>query len=48
MNYNITIETVEMNHIKISSIDGETRFYDLNNWTVGAAVENYIEDELEG
>ena len=44
--YNFTVETVEMNHIKISSENGATRFYDLNNWTIGAAVENYIEDEL--
>lgn len=46
MNLNINIETIEMNHIKISSEDGATRFYDLNNWTIGAAVENYISDEL--
>lgn len=46
MNYNITIETIEMNTIKISSEDGTSRFYDLSNWTIGAAVENYIEDEL--
>ena len=46
MNYNITIETIEMNHIKISSPDGASRYYDLNNWTIGAAVENYIDDEL--
>ena len=44
--YNFTVETIEMNYIKISSENGATRFYDLNNWTVGAAVENYIEDEL--
>ena len=46
MNYNITIETVEMNYIKISSPDGATRFYDLNKWEIGSALENYIEDEL--
>ena len=46
MNYTITIETVEMNTIEISSPDGPSRFYDLNNWTLGAAVENYIADEL--
>lgn len=46
MEYNITIETVEMNNIKISSPDAPSRFYDLANWTLGAAVENYIEDEL--
>jgi hypothetical protein len=46
MNYTITIETKEMNHITISSPDGATRFYDLDRWTIGAAVENYIEDEL--
>ena len=44
--YNFTVETIEMNYIKISSEDGANRFYDLNNWTVGAAVENYIADEL--
>lgn len=44
---NITIETVEMNTLKISSPDGATRFYDLDKWTIGAAVENYIADELE-
>lgn len=48
MNYNITITTVEMNNIKISSPDGATRFYDLNNWTLGAAVENYVNDEILG
>ncbi len=46
MEYTLTIEPIEMNHIKISSEDGATRFYDLNNWTIGAAVENYISDEL--
>lgn len=46
MNFDIKIETVEMNNIKISSEDGATRFYNLNRWTIGAAVENYIEDEL--
>ena len=46
MNYNIRIETIEMDHIKISSPDGASRYYDLNNWTIGAAVENYIDDEL--
>lgn len=46
MNFDIKIETVEMNNIKISSEDGATRFYDLSIWTIGAAVENYIEDEL--
>ena len=47
MDYNITIETVEMNCIKISSVlYGIARFYDLSKWTVGAAVENFIEDEL--
>ena len=46
MNYTIAIETVEMNTIKISSPEGASRFYDLNNWTLGAAVENYIADEL--
>lgn len=44
--YNFTVETIEMNYIKISSEEGATRFYDLDKWTVGAAVENYIEDEL--
>lgn len=43
---NINIETIEMNYIKISSEEGATRFYNLDNWTIGAAVENYIEDEL--
>lgn len=46
MDYNINITTVEMNMVKISSGDGATRFYSLDNWTIGAAVENYIEDEL--
>ena len=44
--YNLKIERIEMNYIKISSEIGATRFYDLNKWTIGAAVENYIEDEL--
>lgn len=44
--YNFTVETIEMNYIKISSEDGTARFYDLNNWTIGAAVENYIAEEL--
>ena len=47
MNFNINIETIEMNNIKISSENGATRFYDLAHWTIGAAVENYIECELE-
>lgn len=46
MNFNLSIETVEMNNIKISSEDGCTRYYDLKYWTIGSAVENYIEDEL--
>ncbi len=46
MNFKINIETIEMNHIKISSEEGATRFYDLDRWTIGAAVENYIENEL--
>lgn len=46
MDYNINITTVEMNMVKISSEDGATRFYSLDDWTIGAAVENYIEDEL--
>lgn len=48
MNYDLHIETIEMNHISISSEDGATRYYDLNNWTLGAAVENYINDEILG
>jgi hypothetical protein len=47
MEYTITIEPIEMNHIKISSEIAPSRFYDMNNWTLGAAVENYVETEIE-
>lgn len=46
MEYTITIEPIEMNHIKISSEIAPSRFYDMNNWTLGAAVENYVETEI--
>jgi hypothetical protein len=36
-----------MNHIKISSEIAPSRFYDMNNWTLGAAVENYVGTEIE-
>lgn len=48
MDYTITIEGIEMNHIKISSEIAPSRFYDMNNWTLGAAVENYVESEIIG
>jgi hypothetical protein len=47
MEYTITIEPIEMNHIKISSEIAPSRFYDMNNWTLGAAVENYVGTEIE-
>ena len=48
MEYTITIEPIEMNHIKISSEIAPSRFYDMNNWTLGTAVENYVESEIIG
>ena len=48
MDYTIRIEGVEMNHIKISSEIAPSRFYDMDKWTLGAAVENYIESEIAG
>ena len=48
MEYTITIEAIEMNNIKISSEIAPSRFYDMNNWTLGAAVENYVESEIIG
>lgn len=47
MNLKINIEIVEMNQVKISSEEGMAiNFYDLSQWTIGAAVENYIEQEF--
>ena len=48
MEYTITINPVEMNHISISSEIAPTRYYDMNNWTLGSAVENYVETEIIG
>ena len=48
MDYTIIIEGIEMNHIKISSEIASSRFYDMNNWTLGAAIENYVENEIIG
>ena len=48
MDYTIRIEGVEMNHIKISSEIAPSRFYDMDKWTLGTAVENYIESEIAG
>ena len=45
-NLNINIETIEMNYIVISSENGAISFYDLSQWTIDAAVENYIEQEF--
>ena len=44
--HNLKIERIEMNCIKISSEIGATRFYDLDKWTVQAAIANYVEDEM--
>ena len=44
--HNLKIERIEMNYIKISSEIGATRFYDLDKWTMQAAIANYIEDEM--
>lgn len=48
MDYTITIEGIEFNHIKISSEIAANRIYDMNNWTLGAAVENYVASEIIG
>ena len=48
MDYTITIEGIEMNHIKISSTIAPSRIYDMDKWTLGAAVENYLESEILG
>lgn len=45
--YNLTIEYAEMNTIIIRGEGCEPRFYDLNKWSVGQAVENYIEYEMQ-
>lgn len=47
MNLKVNIEIVEMNQVKISSDEEKAiSFYDLSQWTVGAAVEDYIEQEF--
>lgn len=46
MDYTIKIEGAEMNHIKISSENAPSRFYDMDKWTLGNAVENYLETEI--
>ena len=48
MDYTITIEGIEHNHIKISSEIAPSRFYDMSKWTLGSAVENYVESEIIG
>lgn len=46
--FNINFEIIEMNMLLLSSEDGADRFYNLEKWTIGTAVENYIEEELMG
>lgn len=48
MEFTLTIKTIEMDTLtlKISSADAPSRCYNLDKWTVGAAVENYINTEL--
>lgn len=46
MNFDINFEIVEMDMLKLSCDNCASRIYDLNNWTIGAAVENYINDEV--
>lgn len=48
MDNTIAIEGIEMNHIKISSTIAPSRIYDMDKWTLGAAVENYLESEILG
>ena len=46
MEYTITITPKENNSIAISSEIAPTRFYEMTHWTLGAAVENYMETEI--
>jgi hypothetical protein len=46
MEFTLKIETIEMDTLKISNADAPSRYYNLDKWTVGAAVENYINTEL--
>jgi hypothetical protein len=43
----IKIEVLELNCIRISSCFNRDVVYDLNKWTLGEAVEDYVEGELD-
>ena len=38
---------IENQTYKISSDIAPTRFYEMENWSLGAAVENYVTTEIE-
>lgn len=42
----MNIEFVEMNNVKISAEECETKFYDLSEISLGDAVEDYFENVL--
>lgn len=44
-NINITIE-INNNIAKITNEIAGTRLYELENWALGAAVENYVASEI--